>query len=139
MNLLILSGNLGQDATLRHLPNGTPVASFSLPAKSGWGDNEKLTWVRCSYFGKRAESVSPYLKKGQLVNATGEFYNSEYEKDGVTRTSAEMRVNNVELCGKRSDSNDTQIAPQYQAQTSAKDFDDDIPFANPYKRKEYLV
>ncbi|EOC0436874.1 single-stranded DNA-binding protein, partial [Cronobacter dublinensis] len=45
INVITISGNVGKDAVLRVTPNGKHIANFSLPAKSGFGDNEKTSWL----------------------------------------------------------------------------------------------
>ena len=134
MNLIIITGNLGQDATQRFTPSGDSIVSFSVPAKSGYGDKQKTSWVRCSMFGKRGESVFPYLKKGVLVGVSGEFSMNEWtDKEGQPKSTPECRVNDLSLLGgkqERSDSAPSQ--PQRNAQGAQKasmgDMDDDIPF-----------
>ena len=59
MNVLILTGNLGKDAVQRFTPSGDSVVSFSVPASSGYGDKKKTSWVNCTMFGKRGDSVCP--------------------------------------------------------------------------------
>lgn len=115
MNLLIATGNLGKDAEQRFTPKGDSIVSFSLPVKSGYGDNAKTSWVRCAMFGKRGESVYPYLKKGTLVGVSGEFSMNDWEdKDGQKRSSPECRVNDITLLGGKSQS-DTPAPEQKKA------------------------
>ena len=135
MNSLQFTGNLGQDAEQRNLPDGTAVLTMSVPCKSGFGDRAVTTWLRCTLFGKRGESVAPYLKKGALVGISGEFSAREYtDKDGNKRQSLEVRVNDVTLLGGRQDA---APAPRPAPRTAAapspvssgfEDMGDDIPF-----------
>ena len=135
MNTWQFTGNIGKDAESRFLPNGDPVVSFSVGVKSGYGEKATTTWARCAMFGKRAESVSQYLTKGQLVGISGEVTLREWnDKEGQKRNSLEVRVNDLTLLGKK---DGQQAAPQRQAtQQQAKpadsggfgDFDPDIPF-----------
>ena len=135
MNAWQFTGNIGKDAESRFLPNGDPVVSFSVGVKSGYGEKATTTWARCAMFGKRAESVSQYLTKGQLVGISGEVTLREWnDKEGQKRNSLEVRVNDLTLLGKK---DGQQAAPQRQAtQQQAKpadsggfgDFDDEIPF-----------
>ena len=134
MNLLIATGNLGQDATQRFTPSGDSIVSFSLPVKSGYGEKAKTSWVRCTMFGKRGESVYPYLKKGTLVGVSGEFSMNDWDdKQGQKRSSPECRVNDITLLGGKSQSdtqqqeNPQRSAPQAQ-KTGFDDMEDDIPF-----------
>ena len=142
VNLLIATGNIGQDATQRFLPNGDSIVTFSLPVKSGFGDRAKTAWVRCSMFGKRGESVLPYLIKGQLVGVSGEFSMNEWvNKEGQKVSTPEIRVNELDLLGKKSGGDTgnnqpraegrTEPADRNRAKAPAGNFDDmesDIPF-----------
>lgn len=138
MNVIAFTGNIGQDAEQRNLPDGTAVVSMSVPCKSGYGDKATTTWLRCTIFGKRGESVAPYLTKGTLVGITGEFSAREYtDKDGMKRQSLEVRVNDLTLLGRKSDDQSRQggatrqqNAPQRPAQQASSGFDDidDLPF-----------
>lgn len=97
MNSICIAGALGKDAEVRYMPNGDPVASFSVADSQG---KEKPTiWWNCSLFGKRAESLAPYLLKGQAVTVTGNVTEREYEKDGQKRKAMEVRVSDVALQG----------------------------------------
>lgn len=105
MNSWNFSGNLGSDCEQRYSQNGDAVTSFSVAVKAGYGDKAVTTWVRCTMFGKRGESVAPYLTKGQLVGVSGEFSAREWtDKEGQKRTSIEVRVVDLTLLGKRDDS-----------------------------------
>ena len=102
MNNITIAGQLGRDAEIRHMTNGDPVASFSVADSQG---KEKPTiWWRCSLFGKRAESLAPYLGKGQSVTVSGTVTEREYQKDGATVKAMEIRVQDVALQGGKRES-----------------------------------
>lgn len=136
MNVWTFSGNVGNDAETRFTPGGDAVVSFSVAVKSGFGDKAVTTWARCQMWGKRGQSVAPYLVKGQLVGVSGEATLREYDKkDGGKGSSLEVRVNDVTLMGKKGDQPDTpRTTPQPGTQTrqaapAATDpLEDDIPF-----------
>lgn len=132
MNVWNFVGNLGKDAEARYLQSGDPVVSFSVGVKSGYGDKATTTWARCSMFGKRAESVSPYLTKGQLVGISGEVTLREWnDKEGQKRSSLEVRVNDLTLLGKKDGqqaAQPRQQAPDPQQSGGFSDMDDSIPF-----------
>lgn len=110
MNSISIAGQIGRDAEIRHLPNGDPVASFSVADSQG---KEKPTiWWRCSLFGKRAESLVPYLVKGQSVTVSGTVTEREYQKDGATVKAMEIRVQDVALQGGKRDSAAPAPAPR---------------------------
>lgn len=134
LNVWTFTGNLGNDCETKYTQKGDAVVTFSVGVQSGFGDKATTTWARCSLFGKRGESVAPYLLKGQLVGVSGELSAREWQnKDGQTKTSIEVRVNDVQLLGKKD--GQQQAAPQRQAprqatQQAAQDDwgDSDVPF-----------
>jgi single-strand DNA-binding protein len=99
-------GNLGQDAELRHTPNGTQVLSFSV-GTTVYRNKEKHThWMRCSIFGKRAESLAPMLLKGSSVFVRGSLEPREYEAKGEKKFSLDVMVDDVEFIGGKRESGD---------------------------------
>lgn len=131
MNIFIITGNLGNDAEQRYTQSGDSIVSFSVPAKSGFGDKAVTSWIKCSMFGKRGESVLPYLKKGQLVGVQGEFAAREWQdKEGQKRTSNEMRVSELSLLGKSSQepAQRQEHAPKAKTVSHGDTLDSDIPF-----------
>ena len=131
MNVWNFTGNIGKDAEQRFTPNKDSVVSFSVAVKSGFGDRAATTWVRCALWGKRGESVLPYLKKGQLVGVSGEAALRDYQKDGATKSSLEVRVNDVTLLSKaepRAANSDKAQQEERPNENAAADFDSEIPF-----------
>lgn len=98
MNNLTVAGNITRDAEVRFLPNGDPVASFAIADNQG-KDKSAIFW-NASIFGKRAESLAPYLVKGQAVTVSGTVTEREWkDKDGQPRKSMDIRVADVALQG----------------------------------------
>lgn len=138
MNSITIAGQLGRDAEQRYLPNGDGVLSFSVADSQG--KDKPTIWWNCSIFGKRGESLSQYLTKGQAVTVVGNIAQREYtDKDGNKRTSIDVRVNDVALQGgKRESSNDApRKAPSHDAAKARQlpksaggfdDMDSDIPW-----------
>lgn len=105
MNVLIFTGNLGQDAEVKYLPSGSAVCEFSVAMKSGYGDREKTNWVRCKMFGKKAEGGLPqYLKVGQQVVVKGELELEEWEDKNGKGAALSLMVEDVDLIGSSSGS-----------------------------------
>jgi single-strand DNA-binding protein len=125
MNVLTVTGNLGKDAQARNV-NGTAVANFSVAVRSGYGDKEQTIWVDCALWGKQAESkLMDYLVKGQQVAVSGEMGTREHEG----KTYITMRVNAIDLIGKKGDAPSAAAAPPKAAPAPAAPVDDsDIPF-----------
>jgi len=101
MNSFNFTGNLGHSAEQKFAPSGDSIVTFSVAVKSGYGDKAATTWTKCTMWGKRGDSVLPYLNKGQLVGINGELTLREYDKkDGTKGASLEVRVNDLTLLGK---------------------------------------
>ena len=146
MNSWSFTGNLGRDAEQRYTQSGDSVVSFSVGVKAGFGDKATTTWANCAMFGKRGESVAPYLKKGALVGISGEVNNREYQdKEGQKRYSLDVRVNDLTLLGGKSDR--AESAPSQPAkprnaqgaQGGAFDDSDEIPFNHHGSGKAWRV
>jgi len=74
MQQLFIAGNVGKDAELRRTQGGDPVCGFSVAVDNGkdkQGGRRESTWYECSLWGKRAESLAPFLKKGGKVTVSG--------------------------------------------------------------------
>lgn len=133
MNNLTVAGQLGRDAEVRFLPNGDPVANFSIADSQG--KDKDAIWWNCQLFGKRAESLAQYLTKGQSVTITGSVSQRKYtDKNGVEKISTDVRVNDVALQGGKREATQSQQPQQRQQAPSPNnsagfaDMDDDLPF-----------
>lgn len=138
---ITIIGHLGKDPESRYLPNGDPVASFSVATSEKWKDKdsgekkERTEWWRCSAFGKLAEICGEYLHKGSLVMCEGAIRTKKWtDKDGVERYTPELVVTTMKMLGGRSNDdagNTDERQPakaQQKKQQADDDFDDDIPF-----------
>jgi single-strand DNA-binding protein len=128
MNNLTIAGQLGRDAEIRFLPNGDPVANFSIADSQG--KDKDAIWWNCQLFGKRAESLAQYLTKGQAVTITGSVSQRKYtDKNGVEKISTDVRVNDVALQGGRKEGAASQAAKPKPQGGGFDDMDDrDVPF-----------
>src|SRR3984893_7814615 len=105
VNKVILVGNLGRDAELRYTPGGAAVAKFSLATTEVWNDKagqrqEKTEWHNIDVWGKQAEALTEYLRKGKQVYVEGRLQTDEYtDKEGVKRKSTKVRCDRVVLLG----------------------------------------
>ena len=107
MNVWTFSGRVGADAELRTTQSGEKVLSFRVANDIGFGDRRTTQWVDCSYWGKRAEAVSSYVRKGDKISVSGELKLEEFQKrDGTPGSKLAVRVNDLDLAA-RSDSGGT--------------------------------
>ena len=75
-NKVILAGNLTRDPELRYTPNGKAIAKFGMAINRNWTTDtgekkEEVTFVDIDSFGRQAEVISQYLKKGRPVLIEG--------------------------------------------------------------------
>lgn len=131
MNVITVAGQLGKDAELKYMPNGDPICNFSVADSQG--KDKPTIWWRCSLFGKRADSLSQYLIKGQSVTVTGTLTEREYtDKDGNQKKAQEIRVSDVALQGGKREAAAPTPAQKDKAPAKAPsgfdDMPDDVPF-----------
>ena len=105
VNKVILVGNLGRDAEVRHTPGGQAVATLNLATTETWNDKdgqrqEKTEWHRVVLWGKQAESLQQYLVKGKQIYVEGRLQTRQWDdKDGNKRYTTEIRGDRVVLLG----------------------------------------
>jgi single-strand DNA-binding protein len=157
INKVILIGNLGKDPEVKYMPSGDAVANITLATSESWIDKssgekkEKTEWHRVVFFGKLAEVVGQYLKKGSKVYVEGKLQTRKWQgQDGQDRYTTEVVVQGFNgvmqmLDGRGGDSggyapaqSPAQAAQQPAAAQPASaqpaaamvddGFDDDIPF-----------
>ncbi|MCD6436455.1 MAG: single-stranded DNA-binding protein [Clostridiales bacterium] len=133
MNSVFLIGRLTRDPELRFVAgSGKAVANFSLAVNREFSKEKKADFFRIVVWGKQAESVANYLKKGRLVAVRGSLQTSTYEdKNNVTRYVTDIVADRVEFLEWGDKSNPS------QEKTSDDEFDfsnfqtvedDDVPF-----------
>jgi single-strand DNA-binding protein len=126
MNSITVAGQLGRDAEMKYLTNGDAVLNFSVADSAG--RDKPTIWWSCQLFGKRAESLSQYLKKGQAVTVSGSVTEREWtDKDGNTKKAMNVRVNEVALQGGRREEEAKPKTNPYHKPAS-DGMDDDLPF-----------
>lgn len=76
---VVITGRLGKNAEHRTTQNGTDVCSFSVATDVGFGENKRTIWIDVARFGKGAEGLTRYLKKGTSVTVIGDLSTREHE------------------------------------------------------------
>ena len=148
VNKAIIVGNLGRDPEIRYAASGSPIANVSIATTESWKDKqtgentEKTEWHRVVFFGKLAEIVGEYLKKGSQVYVEGRLQTRKWQdQNGQDRYSTEIVANDMQMLGGRGTGGapaenfdqTPQVASTGGGATAAagvptSDFDDDIPF-----------
>ena len=139
INLVIIAGNLGADAELRETKDGTAVASFNLAINETYkaqnGEpREKVIWVKNYVWGKAAEALTPYLKKGKAVHVIGRLISNEWvdEETGKTRSQLQAVARDITLLGGPGDIREK--APEWEPESEEEPKpqeepeEDDLPF-----------
>lgn len=104
-NKVILVGNLTRDPQMSFLPSQTAVVEFGLAVNRRWRgpDNqqrEEVCFIDCRAFGKQAETINQYLKKGRQVLVEGRLQLDSWEgKDGIKRSKHRVVVEAFQFLG----------------------------------------
>ena len=103
LNKISLIGNAGNDAEMRFTPNGDGVASFSMAVGNKYTNREGMEvddteWFRISMWGRRAEFVGNYIKKGMQVFVEGRLSSEIYQDQaGETKVALNIRAYDVQI------------------------------------------
>ncbi len=157
VNKVILVGNLGADPEVRYMPNGVAVADVRLATSETWKDKdsgekrERTEWSTVTFYGRLAEIVGEYMKKGRSMYVEGSLRTDKWQdKNGNDRYTTKIIAREMQMLGGRDSGgggggNYNQSRPPASqdsagAESGAKggakgggnapvdDFDDDIPF-----------
>lgn len=106
LNKIMLIGNLGADPAVSFLNNGEAVANFRVATSVRWKDRqsgelrEETEWHRINCYGRQAEYVGQYLKKGSRVYIEGRLRTRKWtDKEGVERYTTEVIAASVQGMG----------------------------------------
>ena len=103
INSVVIVGRLTRDVELKYMNNGNAVASMSIAVNRSKKEGDQ--WVSeahffdVSYFGKGAEAVKPYLRKGKQIAVQGSLRQNRWEKDGQKQSRVVIVADSVELLG----------------------------------------
>lgn len=137
LNRVILLGNLTRDPELRFTPAGKPVARLGLavnrlPYTNEQGEKvEGVDFFNVVVFGRQAETVSQYLRKGSPVAIEGRLRSRQWEtNDGQKRTAVEVAAQNVQFLGRPGEQAAGGAAPEEFADVDIPPIEgiDDSPF-----------
>ena len=142
-NKVILLGNLTRDPQLSYLPSQTAVVDFGIATNRKWTGQdgqkrEEVCFVDCRAFGKPAETINKYCKKGQPLMIEGRLtFDSWTGKDGTKRSKHRVTVENFQFlpagarAGEQSGvAGDVSQVPSEDndSANNAQSGNDDIPF-----------
>ena len=148
VNKVILVGNLGQDPDVKYMPSGSAVANVSLATTDSWKDKQtgqqqdRTEWHRVVFYGRLAEIVGEYLKKGAQIYVEGRLQTRKWtDKHQVDRYTTEIIAQEMQMLGGRGNgapsaagSGGGATPDQYRQasgggyQQPPPNIDDDVPF-----------
>jgi len=140
-NKVILVANLTRDPQLSHLPSNTSVVEIGLAVNRKWKDQqgnakEEVCFIDCKAFGKMAETINQYFKKGNPILVEGRLALDTWEgTDGQKHSKHRVIVESFSFVGGKQDGQQAQPKPQpkpqpapQKAPASGPEPDDSIPF-----------
>ena len=109
MNVVMYSGRLTADNKLEYSQSGTAYLRNTIAVKKTHKkEGEKDDFFRFTAFGKNAENLDKYTKKGSMVALSGENHLNEYKnKDGQAIREVVLSVDKIEFLEKKSESNNS--------------------------------
>lgn len=100
MNQVTLIGNLTRDVECNAVSTGDLVAKFSLAVNRG---KDHVDFINCEAWGKLADNINQYCKKGSKVGIVGSIRVDNYDKDGEKRTYYKINCFSIEFLSKKED------------------------------------
>lgn len=111
-------GNLGKDPELRYLSNEMPVTNVSIAYTEKWRDKrtgepkERIEWFTAIVYGKQAETICRYMKKGDCLMVIGKLQSRRYtDSHGVEKTVYEIITNEMQIIHTKQTVQDTSEMP----------------------------
>ena len=107
LNRVMLMGNLTRDPELRYLPSNTPVVNVGLAINRKWKNQqgesqEETTYVDCEAFGRSAEVINQYLRKGRPVFLEGRLRLDQWQdREGQNRSKLKVVIENFQFVDSR--------------------------------------
>ena len=132
VNRVIIIGNVGQDPETRYLPSGEAVTNLSVATSESWKakdgtKQDRTEWHKVVAFGRLAEIISEYAKRGSKLYISGSLRTRQWEKDGQKHYTTEIVAKEMQLLDRKEGGADK---PQQQPDPGGfDDFEDSsIPF-----------
>ena len=107
MNLVILTGRLIKDCELKYGASGSAYARFTI-AVNRMKKEDGADFISCTAFGKTAELIAEYTRKGNLIGVQGRLQQDIYEKDGQKQSKTGVTVDKVEFLESKKEETNTE-------------------------------
>ena len=131
LNKATIIGNLTRDPESKALPSGITVVNFSIATNRNWKDKEgnkkeEVQFHNCVSFGKQADTIAQYVKKGQQLMVEGRIQTRSWEVEGGKRYATEIMVEQFQFGSKPEGTPKTDTTPSQGA--TEEDILTAIPF-----------
>lgn len=123
INSWVGMGRLTKDVELKQTQSGKTYTRFTVAIDSLW-QKDKSNFIACIAWGKTAEFIGKYFRKGSMIALEGEVTTDKYEKDGRTVYTTDINVSRVSFTGEKA----TSGQPEPEAPDGFEETDWDIPF-----------
>lgn len=146
VNCVVICGRLTRNPELKRGASGTAFCQFSIAFNDRTKDehgNYTTSFVNCTAWGKTAEFICNYTKKGSQIVVSGRLQENKYQRqDGTTSSRVQINVESVDSFGSNNSSSTAQNKDTY-SNTNSNTFvdepanddilgsdiaDDDLPF-----------
>ena len=130
LNKAMLIGNLTRDPELRSLPSGVKVCTFSLATNRVWKDKNGARQEAADYhnvvvFGRQAETVAQYMKKGNSILVEGRIQTRSWDDktSGEKKYRTEIVADRTQFGPKSSGAGFTPSKVEGQAKSTPEEID----------------
>jgi single-strand DNA-binding protein len=118
MNLVVITGRLTRDPELKYGASGSAYCRFSVAVNRAF-QKDQTDFINCVAFGKTAELIGEYLRKGRMCGVQGRLQVDTYENNGEKKYTTSVVVERIEFLESRS--------------SGENNFDNDFKEKNSYK------
>ena len=126
MNKVLLIGRMTKDAQLGYTSNTQKaVAKFTLAVDR---INEGTDFINCTAFGKQAENIEKFVKKGNRLAVSGRIQTGSYDKEGQKIYTTDVIVENAEFIEPKKENNETHKEETKEPEPQFETLNFDIPF-----------
>ena len=98
MNTVNLLGRTTRDIELRYTQSGKAVGNLSIAVQRKF-KKEEVDFFECTAWGKTAEIIAKYVRKGDQIGITGTLRQETFEKDGQKRSKVVVIVDSFDFIG----------------------------------------
>ena len=131
MNYVSLLGRLTRDPEVTYTQSGKAFTRFSIAVSRGTSNRDEVDFINCVAWEKRAETIRQYFKKGSRILVQGRISTGSYEKNGETRYTTDVVVNNFDFIETRANEGSSESnfsRTETVVVDEPVDAEDDFPF-----------